>query len=166
MLMRIGYFKPVSGHRMFHTPTPTQTKCQIETYFVDYAENAATFESCSSVSIVVFCEPAETEEAVDAQSDKELPKSIISRGIINRLRAPSSACAITTIKGSNKNAFTTRSVANLRWHKASSAKSYAETFYIVESNELFVVLGCTAFPQPQGHEVSVIGLEQQKDGKP
>ncbi|KAL9611481.1 MAG: hypothetical protein Q9167_003879 [Letrouitia subvulpina] len=55
-------------------------------------------------------------------------------------------------------------VANLRWHKESAAKTYPGTFFIVNSNELFVVFGRPAFPNCQEREINALFLQQQTSG--
>lgn len=112
----------------------------------------------------MFSESEETEVTVNAQSDEQLLKSIISKGMINRLGASCLACPTTTITSSKNKTYTVESVAKLRWHKASASKSYEESFFIVDSNDLFVILGRTAFPHCHAREVSVVVLQQQTNG--
>ena len=55
----------------------------------------------------------------------------------------------------------------LRWNKEDGAKSYAETFYVVDASDHFVVLGSTAFPAGSNSadsEVNTLGLNQQTAG--
>ena len=115
--------------------------------------------------IILFTDSEETEKPIDAESDKDMPKSVISLGLVKLLRTRETACSQTTIKGSSSKAFTVRSFVDLRWHKKLCDKSYLERFYVVDSRDLFVVLGRDTFVQDQGSMIKTLGLERQTDGK-
>lgn len=53
---------------------------------------------------------------------------------------------------------------NLRWHKQEAAKSYAETFYVVDQETPLVILGSSAFENSNksaGDNIHSIGLGPQ-----
>ena len=55
----------------------------------------------------------------------------------------------------------------LRWHKEESAKSYSETFFVVDKHTALVILGATAFPnsgQSSGGNMYPIGVAAQTAG--
>lgn len=57
---------------------------------------------------------------------------------------------------------------DLRWSRQETAKSHAETFYVVDRAEPLVILGAPAFVEDvpsAGQTIHPIGLKQQTAGK-
>ncbi|CAL8583729.1 hypothetical protein XPA_009348 [Xanthoria parietina] len=124
-------------------------------------------ESNADIDISLFPEQAVSEDSdgsIRAQTDRSLPYSIISTGMLERL-------GIVEYPPCQKAAVTHRNVQHfpigkvtLRWHKEESAKSYSEAFFVVDKHTALVILGATAFPnsgQSSGGNMYPIGVAAQ-----
>ncbi|KAL8657647.1 MAG: hypothetical protein Q9226_001709 [Calogaya cf. arnoldii] len=91
-------------------------------------------ESQANVDIVVFpekeiSEAGDGDGAISAQSDRFLPFSIISTGMLDGLGATYTTCKQNTVKDSRNIQYSPVGKVTLRWHKNDQAKSYSELFY-------------------------------------
>ncbi|KAL8819673.1 MAG: hypothetical protein Q9223_001944 [Gallowayella weberi] len=126
-----------------------------------------TKEMQADVNITLFSEleqPEDSDGAVRAQSDHSLPFSIISRPMLQRLGVKWTPGKKETVKDTRGVPHSPVGEVNLRWHKQGLGKSHPETFYVVESSNVFVILGSTAFPnsiQATGGNVQPIGVHEQ-----
>ena len=76
-------------------------------------------------------------------------------------------CHETLATDSDKKAHTILGKIDLRWHVSGKAKSFPETFFVVESMNPSVILGSRAISvlnQREEHEIHVLGLEKQSAG--
>ncbi|KAL9618746.1 MAG: hypothetical protein Q9204_008364, partial [Flavoplaca sp. TL-2023a] len=125
-------------------------------------------ESQAEVDIRVFPEKEIPENrdddgAITAQSDKSLPISIISKGMLDRLGVPCTPCQQQTVTDSRNVQHSPVGKVTLRWHKTDGAKSYSDVFFVVDRQSRQVILGKTAFPagnckQSSGSNIYPIGL--------
>ncbi|KAL8840378.1 MAG: hypothetical protein Q9176_003871 [Flavoplaca citrina] len=122
-------------------------------------------ESQGKVDIVLFPEQEEGEDgAIQALSDKNLPFSIISRGMLNQLGVKYTACYVETVKDAKGNQYSPVGKVDLRWHKKGVGKSHPEPFRVVDQNNSIVILGGPAFPnsvKPAGGSVQPVGAHKQ-----
>ncbi|KAL8917789.1 MAG: hypothetical protein Q9172_005691 [Xanthocarpia lactea] len=124
-------------------------------------------ESHADIDIIVFPEKATCENSdgsVKARTDKSLPFSIISKGMLERLGGVSyTSCQKETVTDSKGVQHSPIGKVALRWHKKESVKSHSETFYVVDSQTALVILGVTSFDntsQSSGGNMYPIGLQQ------
>ncbi|KAL8696339.1 MAG: hypothetical protein Q9224_002845 [Gallowayella concinna] len=130
-------------------------------------------ESRAKVDIVVFPEEEvsweDSDGSIQAQTDSNLAISIISEGMLTRLRVGYTPCQRAGATDSqNVQHFPVGKIA-LRWHKKEQAKSYHEIFFVVESMTPQVILGASAFEnsnQSTGGNIHPIGLQHQTAGTP
>ncbi|KAL8911251.1 MAG: hypothetical protein Q9171_003549 [Xanthocarpia ochracea] len=125
-------------------------------------------ESHADIDIIVFSEKETSENSdgsVKARSDKSLPFSIISTGMLDRLGGVSyTSCQKDTVKDSKGVQHSPIGKVTLRWHKQESGKSHSETFFVVAEQAALVILGDTSFNntnQPSGGNIYPLGLQQQ-----
>ncbi|KAL8889194.1 MAG: hypothetical protein Q9215_003493 [Flavoplaca cf. flavocitrina] len=128
-------------------------------------------ESQAEVNIRVFPEKEIPENRDDdgvitAQSDKSLPISIISKGMLDRLGVVCTPCQQQTVTDSRNVQHSPVGKVTLRWHKTDGAKSYSDVFFVVDRQSRQVILGNTAFPagnckQPSGSNIYPIGVHPQ-----
>ncbi|KAL8950146.1 MAG: hypothetical protein Q9222_003800 [Ikaeria aurantiellina] len=124
-------------------------------------------ESQTNIDITVFPdgdEPEGSDGSIMAQSDHTLKYSIISKGMLNKLKLGCTACQKETIKDSRNNSFSLMGKVDLRWHKKDLGVSHAETFYVVATTTPLVILGATAFAgssQSNPTNVHPVGLNKQ-----
>ncbi|KAL8811413.1 MAG: hypothetical protein Q9200_001816 [Gallowayella weberi] len=124
-------------------------------------------EAQADVDITLFSEleqPEDSNGSVRAQSDLSLRISIISRAMLRRVGVKYTPGKHETVKDARGVQHTPVGKVELRWYKQELGKSYPETFYVVESSTVFVILGSTAFPnsiQATGGNVQPIGVHEQ-----
>lgn len=113
--------------------------------------------------------PEESDISIQAQSDKVLPFSVVSKGVLAQLKVDCIPCQKETATDSTGVQHSPVGQIKLRWHKKDQAKSYSEVFFVVNSKTPMVVLGSTAFPD--GNQLSSttgnvhpVGLHQQTAG--
>lgn len=104
-------------------------------------------DSNSSVDIVVFSGNEEWEVSLEAKADRILPISIISKATAHRQRIPYIEIQREPVEDSEQTRYLPIGKADLRWHKRDAARSYSETFYVVNTTSDLVILGATAFPE-------------------
>ncbi|KAL9035829.1 MAG: hypothetical protein Q9180_004639 [Flavoplaca navasiana] len=127
--------------------------------------NNAFQESQGKVDIVLFPEEEEGEDgAIQALSDKTLPFSIISRGMLNQLGVNYTPCNVERVKDAKGDQYSPVGKVDLRWHRKGAGKSHPEPFRVVDQNNSIVILGGPAFPKsvkPPGGSVQPIGTHKQ-----
>ncbi|KAI4262913.1 MAG: hypothetical protein L6R42_001920, partial [Xanthoria sp. 1 TBL-2021] len=127
-------------------------------------------ESQANIDIIVFPEKEVSEDSdgsIQAQSDKALPYSIISKGMLDRLGVTYTSCQKGAVKDSRNVQHSPIGKVALRWHKNEQGKSYSEIFFVVDSQTALVILGATAFPkssQSSGANIYPIGVQPQTAG--
>ncbi|KAL9037228.1 MAG: hypothetical protein Q9180_003839 [Flavoplaca navasiana] len=124
-----------------------------------------TMESHTTVEIVVFPEKEISEDghgdgAITAQSDKSLPFSIISKGMLDRLGVTYTPCQQMTVTDCKNIQHSPIGKIKLRWHKSEGAKSYSEEFFVENTKSPQVILGETAFPA--GNTISTLSGSTRK----
>ena len=132
--------------------------------------NNAFQESQGKVDIVLFPEEEEGEDgAIQALSDKTLPFSIVSRGMLKQLGVQYTTCDVETVKDAKGDQYSPVGKVDLRWHRKGAGKSHPEPFRVVDQNKSIVILGGPAFPKsvkpPEG-SVKPIGAHKQTAGLP
>lgn len=117
---------------------------------------------------MLFSEQVEGGDgATQAMSDKSLPFSIISRGMLTQLGVTYTSCQEETVKDAKGAQHSPVGKVDLRWHKKGLGKSHAEPFRVVDNNTSIVILGATAFPnstKSAGGSVQPIGVHHQTAG--
>ena len=101
-------------------------------------------QAAESADIVVFPEKVEYETfdgAIQARMDRSLQYSVISTGMLSRFPLQYTPCPPKPAQDSKGTNHKPIGTAELRWHRKNGAKSYSETFYVVESVTPFVILG-------------------------
>ncbi|KAL8723947.1 MAG: hypothetical protein Q9181_007061 [Wetmoreana brouardii] len=127
-------------------------------------------EAQATIDIIIFPEREETDDkdgSIRAQSDKVLPYSIISEGMINQLGVKYTSCQKEAVNDSRNVQHVPVGQVDLRWHKKDQGKTHSETFFVVGSTTPLVILGATAFPnsnQSAGSNIYPIGVQQQTTG--
>ena len=105
--------------------------------------------------------------SVRAQPDVELEISIISRSLLDRLGVTYRSCHEELIQDSKKRFHSPIGRLELRWHQRDKAKSFLETFFVVESVDSFVILGASAISkakQCMACDIHTLGLKKQTAG--
>ena len=101
--------------------------------------------------------------------DKILPISIISKAVVvDVLRVPYQKCQYTPVMDSRATLHSPIGRVELRWYKKDGAKSFDESFLVVDSSVPLVKLGATAYLKataPVVPEVDTLGLQKQTAGK-
>ncbi|KAL8894604.1 MAG: hypothetical protein Q9192_004187, partial [Flavoplaca navasiana] len=122
-------------------------------------------ESQGKVDIVLFPEQEEGEDgAIQALTDKTLPFSIISQGMLTMLGVKYTTCYVETVKDAKGEQYSPVGKVDLRWHRKGVGKSHPEPFRVVDQNNSIVILGGPAFPKsvkPPGGSVQPIGAHKQ-----
>ncbi|KAL8719569.1 MAG: hypothetical protein Q9225_003443 [Loekoesia sp. 1 TL-2023] len=127
-------------------------------------------ESQSNVDIIVFPERDESEDSegsITAQADKSIPYSIISTGMLNRLRVKYTACQKEAVKDCKDTTYSPMGKVDLRWYKKDTVKSHPQTFYVVDQTTSLVILGAPAFAassQSGGGKLYPVGVHKQTPG--
>ena len=86
---------------------------------------------------------------------------------MNQLGLPYSPCQQDPAKDSKGRLYFPIGQVKLQWHKKDKAKSYEETFYVVDTAVWPVVLGKSALPSSNNspsHEIHVVGINKQSIG--
>ena len=129
--------------------------------------NCFTQDTTALIDITVFPEFEETEELVQARPDAALDASIICKSVLGRLEISYEACDERLMTDSYETTHTSIGRLDLRWHESDKAKSFLETFFVVESRNPSVILGAKAISEAnQGKEYDTytLGLEKQTAG--
>ncbi|KAL8760717.1 MAG: hypothetical protein Q9184_003119 [Pyrenodesmia sp. 2 TL-2023] len=127
-------------------------------------------ESQSDIDIFLFPESEEPEGSdgsVKAKAERLLPYSIISKGMLAKVRVDYTPCQKEAVRDSRNITYSPVGSVRLRWHKKDKGKSHDETFFVVDRADYLVILGASAFPnsnQSVGDEIYPIGLDQQTAG--
>ena len=136
----------------------------------DRADWLFTQESNADIDIIVFPEQAVSEDSdgsIRAQTNRSLPYSIISTGMLERLGIEDyPPCQKAAVTHRNVQHFPNGKVT-LRWHKEESGKSHSEVFFVVDTHTALVILGATAFPnssQSSGGNIFPVGVAAQTAG--
>ena len=104
----------------------------------------------------MFSSSEETQGSTLAKADPNLSISIISLEFVHRLGLVYTTCQHDPVKGSQPKTYMPIGKVELRWHKEGEAKSYPETFYIVESTDDDVILGRASFSEEDEARRSLI----------
>ncbi|KAI4172419.1 MAG: hypothetical protein LQ346_008599 [Caloplaca aetnensis] len=130
--------------------------------------NLTSMESQSDLDIIVFPErdePEDSDGSIKARAEKSLPYSIISKGMLTKVRVGYSPCQKEAVKDSKNNIHSPVGKVHLRWYKKDKGLSHPETFFVVDRTDCLVILGATAFVNSNqpigGAEIHPIGLPQQ-----
>ncbi|KAI4128686.1 MAG: hypothetical protein LQ338_002633 [Usnochroma carphineum] len=124
-------------------------------------------EAQSSIKIVLFSESEESNSSdgsIQAQFDKTMPVSIVSKGMLNKMKSKYVPCQKEPVKDSKNVIYSPVGQVDLRWHKEEQGKSYAETFYVVDQQTPLVILGSSAFEKSNksaGGTIYPVGVQQQ-----
>ena len=92
---------------------------------------------------------------------------MISKSVLARLGVAYEQCHERLVTDSYKKVHPPVGKIDLRWHETNKAKSFLETFFVVESMNPSVVLGGRAIldaNQGKEHEIHTLGLKRQTAG--
>lgn len=85
--------------------------------------------------------------SLEAKSDQTLPISVISKATADRQGIPYTVSQREPVVDSKQTPYFPIGEVDLRWHRRNAARSYSETFYVVDTATDLVILGATAFPE-------------------
>lgn len=117
----------------------------------------------SRIDIIVFSNLEQTEEITKASVDASLPISLISRGLVNRLRVRYEEYRHGPFEDQQNHIHNPLGEVELHLHRSDVAKSQPENFLVVDSIDT-VVLRATAVPRKKESNVLTLGLEPQNEG--
>ncbi|KAL9612010.1 MAG: hypothetical protein Q9167_003376 [Letrouitia subvulpina] len=123
-------------------------------------------DSESEVDIVVYPEREEKAgDSIRAQADKGMRLSIISMGMLRKAQVSRYTTSDQKeVRGTDGKLYKIIGKVDLLWCKKNQAKSYPETFYVVENETPMVIMGAPSFsPEKRsiGQLVSPIGIGKQ-----
>lgn len=87
--------------------------------------------------------------------------------MLDRLRVTYTPCQKAAVTDDRNIQYSPIGEVTLRWHKKQGAKSYSETFFVVDAQTALVILGQTAFPnisQSSGDNIHTLGLKSETAG--
>ncbi|KAL8677812.1 MAG: hypothetical protein Q9186_005792 [Xanthomendoza sp. 1 TL-2023] len=82
---------------------------------------------------------------IQAKADRSMPVSIVSTPVLTRLQRKFMLCQAIQIQDARGQTYVPIGKINLEWRLWDDAKSFPETFYVVESDVSMVMLGSSAF---------------------
>lgn len=109
----------------------------------------------------------DSDGSIKAQTEETLSYSIISKGMLAKVRVNYTPCHQDPVRDSMNTVHSPVGKVELRWYKKGKGKSHAEPFYVVDRPQPLVILGATAFVDkniPAGKEIHPIGLKEQTAG--
>ncbi|KAL9046681.1 MAG: hypothetical protein Q9214_000541 [Letrouitia sp. 1 TL-2023] len=125
-------------------------------------------DSEEPVDIVVYPqreEKAGSDGNIRAQADTGMRLSLISMGMLQKAQVSRfTPCDQKEVRGSDGKHYKPIGKVDLLWCKKNQAKSYHETFYVIQEKTPMVIMGAPSFPQeerPVGQPISPIGLGKQ-----
>ena len=119
----------------------------------------------SNIDVIVFGDTEEIEEALNADVDKALPISIISEGLVERLRAEKKPCHRPPVQDSKGKKFSPIGQVNLLWHRKNVPRTNQQKFFVVEMSGKDVIFGADVIPRDNAPDIHTLGLNSQTDGK-
>ncbi|KAI4164426.1 MAG: hypothetical protein LQ342_002073 [Letrouitia transgressa] len=125
-------------------------------------------DSESDVDILVYPEREDNPGGngkIRAQSDRRMPLSIISIGMLHKARVSSYSQCKMEVQGTDSKNYKTVGKVELLWCKESQYKSYYETFYVIEEKTPMVIMGAPSFTpekRPASQPISPIGVNQDQ----
>ncbi|KAI4117909.1 MAG: hypothetical protein LQ338_007480, partial [Usnochroma carphineum] len=93
-----------------------------------------------------------------------MPVSIVSKGVLKQMKLKYVPGKKEPVKDSRNVIYALVGQVDLRWHKEGQAKSYAETFYVVDQQTPLVILRYSAFEKSNksaGGTIYPVGVQQQ-----
>ncbi|KAL8807487.1 MAG: hypothetical protein Q9182_000652 [Xanthomendoza sp. 2 TL-2023] len=101
---------------------------------------AARF-TARAMKIVLYPEVGDLHVDIRAKVDRVMPHSIISTAVLLQMKVSYMTCHKLELKDANGEIHRPVGKVLLRWHEVEVAKSSSETFYVVDSNAMFVTFG-------------------------
>ena len=120
----------------------------------------------SNIDIIVFGDTEEREESTNAKVDRDLPISIISRAMVERLGAEPKPSQQGPVKDSKGKLYTPIGKVDLLWHRKTASRTNPQTFFVVDLSGIVVIFGANAIPPPpdSSSNIHTLGLNTQTDG--
>ena len=128
-------------------------------------ENPVLTSNESNIDVTIFGDTEEIEEATNADVDKALPISIISEGLVERLRAEKLPCQRPPVQDSKGKKFSPIGQVNLLWHRKNVARTNPQKFFVVEMSGKDVIFGADVIPKDNAPDIHTLGLKPQTAGK-
>ncbi|KAL8729540.1 MAG: hypothetical protein Q9181_004963 [Wetmoreana brouardii] len=127
-----------------------------------------TKDTISGIDITLFPRDKEAHLEIHAEVDISMSVSVLSRPALDQLKLDCEPCEEgTTAQNARGRTYDPVGKLGLQWHKRDIAKPNSETFYVVESATVLVILGASAFPKGDvdTHAGTYpFGLKQQTPG--
>ncbi|KAL8715712.1 MAG: hypothetical protein Q9220_000379 [cf. Caloplaca sp. 1 TL-2023] len=125
--------------------------------------------TCSHEDICIYpdSDGEDDDESIRAQTDRAFPISIISNGMLKKLKVNFTKAHQDAIKDSRNVTHRPMGFVDLRWQKKGAGRTWPETFWVVDVETPLVLLGATAHPknvQTPGSSVAPIGVVEQTPG--
>ena len=118
----------------------------------------------SNIEITVFGDTEEREQSTNAEVDRDLPISIISRTMVERLQAKIKPAQQGPVKDSKGNVYTPVGKVDLLWHRKMASRTNSQRFFVVDLSGLSVIFGANAIPPDSSSNIHTVGLKPQTDG--
>lgn len=128
------------------------------------AENPVLTSKEPDVDVVIFGNTFEIEESTNAQVDKALNISLISKAMIKRLRADPKPCHQGTLKDSTGKTYQPIGKVDLLWHRVTALRSNEQTFFVVDLSGPDVIFGADAITSEDPSNIHTLGLDNQNAG--
>ena len=112
------------------------------------------------MEVVIFSRSG-VKASIRAKVEETLLYSVISKSMLDHMRLSYSPSQQGPAKDSENKVYSPIGEVNLRWHKEDRVKSFAETFYVVDTAVWLVILGKTAIPQvinSRADQIHTLGL--------
>lgn len=118
----------------------------------------------SNIEIIVWGDNEEIEQATNAGVDRDLPVSVISKTMTEKLRAGTKPSQQGPVKDSKGKVYTPIGKVNLLWQRSTAAQTNEQTFFVVDLSGLVVIFGANAIPTNSSSNIHTLGLKTQNDG--
>ena len=129
-------------------------------------ENPVLTSKESHIDVTIFGDLIEREESTNAQVDKGLNISLISKNMVERLGAKPKPCHQGAVKDSAGKSYTPIRKVDLRWHRKKASASNDQTFFVVDLSGRDVIFGADAITAEDPSNIHTLGLNVPNAGMP